>query len=214
MFVWRGNCLPMPSWVLLATICILLVSLTIAGAWGQSESGDAEDWLPPPTPSGIQMESPTAGSDIKPVSLIDLFGKLVLIGALIYAATWGLKIWQNRGISVPAGGSGSLMQVRESIPLGSSGRLYVVQFGSRNLLIATVGDQVTLLTGNSASGMDGFATSSFAAQFSSPQLASEATVGKQNKTESTRLRGESQRNTAAWERKRDALIKTLQDSVH
>ena len=156
--------------------------------------------------------------DLRSFSITDTLAKLALIVVLIYGATWGLKQWRERAIVTPSSGRGGLIRVRESVALGNSGHLYVVEFGSRNLLISAVGDQVTLLTGNSSSEMSAFDTSSLPAQeVVREEQAAEAMDGgfqqRMRDVNGARLRAENFRRTADWERKRDALVRALQESA-
>jgi len=213
--------------------CLLLIALNGSALWAQADANEADGWLVP-APGGDEAPSQTGG-DIVSVSLISLLGKLALIGVLIYAAIWGLKQWHGRGIPTPHSGRGGLIRVREKVSLGTNGQLYVVQFGSRNLLICAVGDQVTLLTGNSASEMEADTsrvpaseeqvrvgdTSSLSMQLAdgqSPTHPSGYGDGNQYQRQShdangARVRAENFRRTADWENRRDALVRALQESV-
>jgi len=208
----------------LAVMLVLMLSGVWAGTWAQVPADNPGDWLPAPTPTetviadGV-MRSPATGGDLKSVSVTDLLAKLALVALLIYGATWGLKQWRERAIVTPSSGRGGLIRVRESVALGGSGHLYVVEFGSRNLLVSAVGDQVTLLTGNSSSEMNGFDTSSLPVQeeVAREEPPAEATGGlfqqRMRDVNGARLRAENFKRTADWERKRDALVKALQESA-
>ncbi len=210
------------------TVSMLVVALWSSAAWGQKGAGASGDWLPPPTPAeGVSPQTAhsataTAGQDIVSVSVADVLGKLALIGVLIYAGIWGLRQWRERGIPTPHSGRGGLIRVRESVSLGAGGHLYVVEFGSRSLLISAVGDRVQLLTGNAASEMGVLDTSSLPAQGFQQGLFGD--VERPHRSTSSHppqedyaangawLRADNFRRTADWERKRDALVRALQES--
>jgi len=213
--------------------CLLLIALNGSALWAQADANEADGWLVP-APGGDEAPSQTGG-DIVSVSLISLLGKLALIGVLIYAAIWGLKQWHGRGIPTPHSGRRGLIRVREKVSLGTNGKLYVVQFGSRNLLICAVGDQVTLLTGNSASEMETDTsqvpaseeqvrvgnTSSLPMQLADGQSPTHPsgygdTSQYQRQSHDANgawVRAENFRRTADWENRRDALVRALQESV-
>jgi flagellar biogenesis protein FliO len=161
-----------------------------------------------------------AGSDIAAVTVTGVLGRLALIAVLVYAVVWGLRQWRDRGVALPRSGRGGLIRVRESVSLGSAGRLYMVQFGTRSLLLSAVGDRVTLLTGNSASEMESLETCSIP-----PQSARESTdIGLDHvRPEQPEMdghdingacvRAEHRRRTSDWESRRDALVRALQSSV-
>lgn len=209
--------------VVVMLVCVL--SCVCSTSWAQGGAESANDWLPPVTATDAATVNDTpqpssAGSSVRPVSLADLLGKLALVVVLIYGATWGLKQWRERAIVTPSSGRGGLIRVRESVALGNSGHLYVVEFGSRNLLVSAVGDQVTLLTANSSSEMGAFDTSSIPVQEimeEEQQPPAEPAEGlfqqRMRDVNGARLRAENFRRTADWERKRDALVRALQESA-
>lgn len=223
------------SSVCVATLaaCLLLIALSGSAVWAQTEVDNPDGWLVP-SPGGDEAPSQTGG-DIVSVSLTNLLGKLALIGVLIYAAIWGLKQWHGRAVPTPHSGRGGLIRVREKVSLGPNGQLYVVQFGSRNLLISTVGDQVTLLTGNSASEMESDTSRAPASEeqlrvgdtSSLPMQAADSQSPthpggygdtsqyqrQSHDVNGARVRAENFRRTADWENRRDALVRALQESV-
>lgn len=212
------------STVRVITIMLVLVLSGLwSAAWAQVGDTTADAFLPTPTPTdATALSAPADASapakDLRSFSITDTLAKLALIVVLIYGATWGLKQWRERAIVTPSSGRGGLIRVRESVALGNSGHLYVVEFGSRNLLISAVGDQVTLLTGNSSSEMSAFDTSSLPAQeVVREEQAPEAMDGgfqqRMRDVNGARLRAENFRRTADWERKRDALVRALQESA-
>lgn len=208
----------------LVVVLVCMLSCIWSAAWAQGGADSANDWLPPVTATDAATvnatpQPSTAGSSVRPVSLADLLGKLALVVVLIYGATWGLKQWRERAIVTPSSGRGGLIRVRESVALGNSGHLYVVEFGSRNLLVSAVGDQVTLLTANTSSEMSSFDTSSIPVQDTVqeelPPAEPEEGLFQQRMRDvnGARLRAENFRRTADWERKRDALVRALQESA-
>lgn len=208
----------------LVVMLVCVLSCVWSTAWAQGEADSADGWLPAVTATNAAtatdtMQSPVAGDSVRPVSMADLLGKLALVVVLIYGATWGLKQWRERAIATPSSGRGGLIRVRESVAFGNSGHLYVLEFGSRNLLVSAVGDQVTLLTANSSSEMSGFDTSSIPVQetVEEEQQPAEPVEGifqqRMRDVNGARLRAENFRRTADWERKRDALVRALQESA-
>lgn len=208
----------------LVVILVCVLSCVCSTSWAQGGADSGNDWLPPVTAADATTVNDTpqpsvAGSSVRPVSMADLLGKLALVVVLIYGATWGLKQWRERAIVTPSSGRGGLIRVRESVALGTSGHLYVVEFGSRNLLVSAVGDQVTLLTANSSSEMSAFDTSSIPVQeiVEEEQPPAEPVEGlfqqRMRDVNGARLRAENFRRTADWERKRDALVRALQESA-
>lgn len=207
----------------LAVLLLLTLSGVWSAAWAQGGANTVNDWMPPATPTETAVASETAtpsgmGTGLRPFSITDMLAKLALVAVLIYGATWGLKQWRERAIATPSSGRGGLIRVRESVALGSSGHLYVVEFGSRNLLVSAVGDQVTLLTGNSSAEMSGFDTSSLPVQEALPEEQVPEPVDgmfqqRMRDVNGARLRAENFRRTADWERKRDALVRALQESA-
>ena len=161
------------------------------------------------------------GTGIVPVSISGLLGKLALAAGLLYAGLWGWARWSRRGIATPGGGRGGLVRVRDRVSLGPAGHLYVVAFGSRNLLISAVGDSVTLLTGNAASEMEQMDTSALPVQGEDTASIADVPIvpppwASETPPASDRARSlfrEDSRRAADWEHKRDALVRALQDSV-
>ncbi len=212
---------------------LLLITLTPSGVSAQTDAVDSDEWLPASQPQPQALSR--TGNDIVSVSLTDLLSKLALIGVLIYAAIWGLKQWQGRTLPTPPGSNSGLLRVRERLSLGPNTRLHIVQFGSRNLLIATVGDRVTLLTGNSASEMEAETSRAAAAEqqlqvgdtsslprqapdsYLSGDLNGYGGTGQYQRqsydANGARVRAENFRRTADWESRRDALVRALQESV-
>ena len=217
---------------LMVVICIVLLILPLSSGWPQ-DSVTSDAWATPAASSGSTSAS-TSGSDgvaayadtagrpseqIASVSVLSVLGRLALIVVLAYAVIWGLQQWRERGASLPHSGRGGLIRVRESVRLGS-GRLYVVEYGSRNLLISVVADQVTLLSGNCASEVD---AADLPGEPAHPQRLSRAfspglvpagsPVSDEQESHHVRLQAEQQRSTSEWEIRRDALVRALQSSV-
>lgn len=229
-----------PALVPLAA-CLLLITLAIPPAFSQppdaaaatSSASAAADWLPssppssPPRPHGsltppAQSAQPVQiGAGIEPVSITALLGKLALTAGLLYAGLWGWARWSRRGSASAGGGRGGLISVRERVSLGPAGHLYVVAFGSRNLLISAVGDRVTLLTDKAASEMEQIDTAALPAQSqdvasvadlpTAPPAWTSAAAPASDRAHS--LLREDSRRAADWERKRDALVHALQESI-
>lgn len=214
-------------------LALLLLTVLPAAHLCSQDDGAAAEW--PARASASDQEAASAyqsdgasgyggrgeaGSDIAAVTVTGVLGRLALIAVLAYAVVWGLRQWRDRGVALPRSGRGGLIRVRESVSLGSAGRLYMVQFGSRSLLLSAVGDRVTLLTGNSASEMESLETCSIP-----PQSAHESTdIGldhvrpEQSEMDGhdvngARVRAEHRRRTSDWESRRDALVRALQSSV-
>lgn len=192
---------------LVITLLVCLAFLTVAAENAAAQDGQADQWVPQPSQSnGTEATAEeVVGRDVQPVSVLGILGKLALVAALIYAAAWGLKMWQERDIGQSRTGAGGLIHIRESVSLGSSGRLYVVKFGERNLLLATLGERVQVLADDSADPPRKEQMDPLAA------LADGNGDGKSNRlgNGSTVRASES---PAAWAKKRDMLIRSLQEA--
>ncbi len=217
---------------LMMAICTVLLILPPSSGWPQ-DSVTSDAWATPVASSGSTSAS-TSGSDevavyadtadqpgeqIASVSVLSVLGRLALIVVLAYAVIWGLQQWRERGASLPHSGRGGLIRVRESARLGS-GRLYLVEYGSRSLLISAVADQVTLLSGNCASEVDAadlpgdpVHSQRLSRLLSSDAVSTGSPVSDEQESHHVRLQAEQQRSTSEWEMRRDALVRALQSSV-
>ena len=126
---------------------ISIAAIVLAAGSAVAQDGQAEQWLPQPSQSdnAEAAEQQVVGEDVEPISVLGILGKLALVAGLIYAASWGLKLWQERDIGGSRAGSGGLIHIRESVSLGTGGRLYAVKFGDRTLLLVKTGEQVKIL---------------------------------------------------------------------
>lgn len=183
----------------------LLVILAAGSAFAQDAKAD--QWVP--DPSQAQKTEPASeeilGRDVQPVSVLGILGKLALVAGLIYAAAWGLKMWQERDIGESRTGAGGLIHIRESVSLGAAGRLYAVKFGERNLLLATIGERVEVLADASDAPPGKEELDPLAA------LADGNGDGRRKRPGN----GSSVRpseSPAAWAKKRDMLIQSLQEA--
>ena len=195
-----------PHVVIATLICLAVVAANLAPAWAGSQSKDSAEWLP--APPAVEVQKPTTEADLEQVSVFGIVWKLVLIAGLIYAGSWGFRVWREREIIAPHSGRGGLIRIRESVALGNGGRLYVVEFGSRSLLVSAIGDQICLLTGNASSEMSIEGTSTIPVQKSSRA----AYTPESYSGNGTKLRADNFRRTSTWEQKREALVRALQES--
>ncbi len=182
----------------LCGVCLLVAT----GVFGQE--GKASEWVPDPSrPAGAEK---VVGEDVKSVSLLGVLGKLALVAIGIYGVAWGVRFWQDRDTGAGKTGTGGLIHVRESVSLGTGGRLYVVKFCSQNLLVAYVGERVTVLADDT--------------RIESTQASLQAggkNEGDNDNGKHPFLKSEGPGQThsrAEWAKKRDLLIQNLQESSY
>jgi flagellar biogenesis protein FliO len=183
--------------------------LTLAAGGAVAQDTKADDWIPEPSQAQAGTDAETAeaiGEDVEPVSVLGILGKLALVAGLIYAAAWGFKMYQERDIGESRAGAGGLIHIRESVSLGASGRLYVVKFADRNLLMASIGDRVSVLADDSAKPTETPPVDPLAA------LADGNGDGKKTKKHRGNGGVHPGESPAAWAKKRDMLIQSLQEA--
>jgi flagellar protein FliO/FliZ len=66
-----------------------------------------------------------------------------LVGGLAFGALW---LWRKVQPGMALGQRERMVQVIDAVPLGTTGRLAVVEFGGKRLLVAVSRGQVQLLT--------------------------------------------------------------------
>ena len=66
-----------------------------------------------------------------------------LVGAMAYGALW---MWRKAQPGMALGQRERLVQIVDAVPLGTTGRLAVVEFGGKRLLVAVSRGQVQLLS--------------------------------------------------------------------
>lgn len=182
----------------LCAACLLATAAVFAG------EGQSSEWVPDPSrPAGAEK---AVGEEVRSVSLLGVLGKLALVAIGIYGVAWGVKIWQERDAGAAKTGTGGLIHVRESVSLGAGGRLYVVRFGSRNLLLVSVGERVTVLADDTRSEPEKDTVQTVSG------LESDNGNGKHPFTNS-QGHGQTQ-SRAEWAKKRDLLIQNLQESSY
>jgi len=95
--------------------------------------GQMQPATPEVTPSGFMDWKDTLG----------LLAKLGVVVLVIYGSLWALRVvlFQRR----PLTGQSTFVQVRESIPLAPNRMLYLVELGSKMLLLGATEQQISLL---------------------------------------------------------------------
>jgi len=66
-----------------------------------------------------------------------------LVGAMAFGALW---LWRKAQPGMALGQRERLVQIVDAVPLGTTGRLAVVEFGGKRLLVAVSRGQVQLLS--------------------------------------------------------------------
>ncbi len=77
--------------------------------------------------------------------------KLVILVPLVAGLAYGaLYLWRKMQPGMAMGQRARLVKLVDAVPLGATGRLAVVEFGGRNLLIAVSRNGVQLLSESGA----------------------------------------------------------------
>ncbi len=73
--------------------------------------------------------------------------KLAIILPLVCGLAWGsLMLWKRLQRGLPAMGPGArAVRIVDAVSMGTSGRLIVVAFGGRNLLVSATRGQIALI---------------------------------------------------------------------
>jgi flagellar biogenesis protein FliO len=117
-----------------------VVALALAGGASADESTGAAAAVPlPPRGSrGTTLGTPAGGSFEWPRTL----GATVLVAAIVVTGLKLAKRWMPAAAAdLPDG-----IRVRQQVPLGTRGTLYLVQCGQRLLLVGATGSQLVTLT--------------------------------------------------------------------
>jgi flagellar biogenesis protein FliO len=93
------------------------------------------------TNSPILFTPPTADT---PLSVVRVFGALLLVLAVFFAGVWLFKNWQR--LQRHGGGSRARLQILEAKSLGNRQALYVVGYDQQRMLIAASPGHVALIS--------------------------------------------------------------------
>jgi flagellar protein FliO/FliZ len=74
--------------------------------------------------------------------ILRLFILLPLVGGLAYASLW---LWRRTQLGLPQRSSTRAVRILDVLPLGQNGKMAVIVFGGRELLVAVSRNQITLI---------------------------------------------------------------------
>jgi flagellar protein FliO/FliZ len=78
--------------------------------------------------------------------ILRLFILLPLVGGLAYASLW---LWRRTQLGLPQRSNARAARVVDVLPLGQNGKMAVIAFGGRELLVAVSRNQITLIAESS-----------------------------------------------------------------
>ncbi len=206
------------KYVIGALLLVGVLVLAVAASWMRPSAvpeGVAEDTGAEEMPwgaSGTVSADTRDGYQPHRVSILDMLGKLSVAVLCIYGVIWGLRWWKDKTtLEADRGKEEDLLKIKEQACLGQRQKLYLVEVGKHIILIADGDGELSLLADLPAEEVYP-RPSPPEEQVSLPVIdfSMPAIKGTDQARHGQEIRVRSQRDQQDWPRRRELLIRALQ----
>lgn len=181
--------------------------LTLAITWMQPT---------PPAETGNTLAQPAediGGYQPYQVSILDVLGKLSVAVLCIYGAALGLRWWKSKTkLSGYPGADQDLLRIKEQAHLGPRQKLYLIELGQRVVLLGSGEGELSVLVDLPAEEVYPEPSAPLSeVHLTGDDFVEPAPAKSTVELHGERIRTQSWRDQQDWPRRRELLIKALED---
>ena len=189
----------------LLLVAVLVVTLAIT-------------WLYPSPPTENVPPAAAPAEDIasyesKPVTILDVLGKLSVAILCIYGLTLGLRWWKDRAaLSGSRGRDEDLLKIKQQAHLGSRQKLYLIELGQRVVLLGSGESELSVLVDLPADEVYAEPPPPLSeVHLTVDDLAESVPAKSTVDLHGEKIRTRSRQDQQDWPQRRELLIRALQD---